>query len=202
MRILALDIGLTFGFSNGVAGEIPPRSGSIIVGQRGGDPHAAAAKFGAELRTQFFVFKNERPEMIVAEAPLHPSASYGGDALICQLLMHGALDDTAGAYAVPLRRVAIQSVRKHFIGAASVTPRTTGRQRTPKEREAARKAIKAAVLARAHLLGYFPRSISDTDRADACAVFDYAAAHYARAAPRSLHLFGESPASHSIEGQS
>lgn len=190
MRILALDIGLTFGFSNGVAGEIPPRSGSIIVGKRGGDPHEAAARFGAELRKQFFVFRNERPEMIVAEAPLHPSASYGGDALVSQLLMHGALDDTAGAYAVPIRRVAIQSVRKHFLGTASVTPRTKGRTRTAKEREAARKAIKAAVLSRAHLLGYFPRSIDDTDRADACAVFDYAAAHIARVAPRELAMFG------------
>jgi hypothetical protein len=47
------------------------------------------------------------------------------------------------------------------------------------------------VMQRAIALGYLPKGCRDWDRADACALFDFAAATYARTPPRELVFFGE-----------
>lgn len=190
MRILALDLATVAGFCFGEAGDMPPQSFSIRLAPRGADPHTASRALGPTLRDRFFRFKESWPEMIVAEDHLHPTASIGGDAIVSQVLLHGALNAIAAAYGVQVRRIPAATIRKHFCGKSSALPRGKG-ERTPKEKAEARKATKAMVVGRCHALGYFPNSVIDDNRADACAAWDWASANIARVAPRDLRMFGE-----------
>lgn len=178
MRILALDLATCTGFAFGEAGAVPD-SGSVRLARPGVDHHQASRALGTWVRKRFFTFKPSFPDLIIAEQFLDPSAQLHGAVVVTQLLLHGALDAVAACYGVEVRRHAASSIRKHFCGQAFALPRSK-QQRTPKEKAEARKATKAMVLSRCHMLGYFPRSVTDDNRADACATFDFAAATIAR----------------------
>ena len=190
MRILSLDLALVSGFAIGNAGEIP-RSGSIRLARPGSDHHAAARALGCALRDQFFKIASERPNFIIAEQFIDPSAQLSAAVVVTQLLLHGAVDAIAAAYGVEVRRVPAATIRKHFCGKSFALPRSKS-ARTPKEKAEARKATKAMIVNRCHVLGYFPRSVTDDNRADACAGFDWASMNIARAAPTEIVLFGAS----------
>jgi len=190
VRILSLDLARVAGFAIGEAGEVP-RSGSIRLAKPGADHHVAARTLAVVMRDQFFKLASERPDIIVAEQFMDPSAQLSGAVVVTQLLLHGAVDAIAAVYGVEVRRVPASTIRKHFCGKAYAMPRSRGVTRTSKEKAEARAATKAMIVQRCHVLGYMPRAVTDDNRADALAGFDWATAHIARAAPREFVLFGE-----------
>ncbi|MGD9544970.1 hypothetical protein [Methylocystis sp.] len=173
MLILALDIATYTGYALGRAGEIPA-SGSVRLKRPGEPADVAAFNMRAFLRDRLAL---ERPDLICIEHYLNPVAQKSADAVILQLMCFGVAVAEAMARDIRLEKPAPATVRKHFIGAANMGER---------------KATKAAVLNRARVLGYIPRDCRDDNRADACAIFSFASANYARRRPAELMMFGES----------
>ena len=126
----------------------------------------------------------ERPELVIYEAPLPIGAlmDVGDDGKIGYRsspktisLLNGLADGVeviCGPYGIRTAIGNVQTVRKHFLG-----------QARPEE-------PKAAVIKRCHLMGLMPDDCYDDNRADALALWDYAAATYGRRAPAELVLFG------------
>lgn len=176
MRIAALDIATVCGFCLGEAGAIP-QSGSVRLKRPGEPPEVAAFNMRAFLRDRFTL---ERFDLLAVEHFMNPAAQKSADAVILQIMCFGVAVAEGMARGMRIEAPYPSTVRKHFLGRANMGER---------------KETKAAVLNRAKALGYVPRDCRDTDRSDACAVFDFAAATYARTRPRELVLFGERAAS-------
>lgn len=186
MLIMAFDLGIRTGFACGRAGS-KPRVQTWIL-KRPGDPVSVAIKnFGRTLRD---VLSVETPDLIIREDFLHPSVHKSGDAAIASIKMDGAIELMAGLWGVRDESVNVNAVRKHFCDRSSAMPRTRG-EKTAREKAAARQATKDMVLNRAKTLGYLPRDCFDDNKADACAIFDFACATYAGVRPSELVMFGE-----------
>jgi hypothetical protein len=191
MLILALDLATRTGWVMGEADAPPPDL--TISGWRlrrtGQGPEVAAANLACYLRDLFSV--SGVPDLICVEAFMRPEAMMSADAAILAIALHFVVQGIAGAYGVRVESVTAQTIRVHFCGRASANPpRKKGQpRRTSREAAADREATKNMVWKRAVALGYFPRAEApDYDRSDASAVFDYAAATYARATrPFALH---------------
>jgi hypothetical protein len=80
-------------------------------------------------------------------------------------------------HGVPCRDAHVATVTKHFLGKG----RWAG----------GRAARKNAIVRRCQVLGYFGLDCRDDDRADACAVWDWASVTLARVPPREIRLFGD-----------
>jgi hypothetical protein len=126
-------------------------------------------------------FRADLPDLLVKEKPLSlgafASVNSSGANVRLTYGLHACVEAMCSRYRIRWHEESTDTVRKHF----------TGKSRYPSRDEA-----KAAVVARCHLLGYLPRDCHDDDRADACAIFDWAASQHRR--PEALHLFGEAPA--------
>ncbi len=187
MLIAAFDLARRMGFAIGRAGEIP-RAGAKLLASKDEPPAAGAQELGRFLRD---VMVLEKPDLVIAEHWLHPSAQPSGDAVLWQLHLHGALHGVLGCWqGIRFEHVAADTVRKHFCGRASAFART----KAPKDWRAkrdARQATKDMVIDRAVALGYLPKTRRDDDCADACALWDYASAHFARRPMQKLVMFGE-----------
>ena len=173
MLIWALDTATVMGFSAGQAGAIP-RSGSVRLKRRDDPPEVAAFNALCFLRDQWTL---ERPDLVCVEHFLNPVGQKSADAIILQLQVYGVVAALAQAYQAMFGSVHRATLLKHFIGVG----RTGDRAETKRQ-----------VIRRAIALGYVPADCRDADRCDACAVFDYAAATFARRPPKELVLFGES----------
>jgi hypothetical protein len=176
MKIAALDIATTCGFCFGDAGTIP-QSGSVRLKRPGEPPEVAAFNMRAFLRDRFTL---ERFDMLALEHFLNPVAQKSADAVILQIMCFGVAVAEGMARGMRIEAPHAATIRKHFIGRANMGER---------------KDTKAAVLNRAKALGYLPRDSKDDNAADAAALFDFAAATYARVPPRDLVFFGEGTAS-------
>lgn len=174
--IYALDLAIATGFAVGHPNTIP-RSGTVVLKKPSEDRAVALANLLSFLSREW---KEDRPGLVAVEAPMHLGAwaKIGNSEanVRMQYGLHGIVEAMCVRFGIPRVEEYAQTIRKHFMG-------------TPGRGE--RKATKAAVVNRCHLLGYFPRSCKDDNRADACAVFDWAAASLAKSPPRVLHLFGE-----------
>lgn len=189
MNILGLDLAQTMGFCQGDS-DAPPRateSGSILVVQA--DEHITQANVNLACWLRDRIRAN-RPALIAVEQWLDPSQQHSSSEVLSSLLLHGAVISVAGMAKIPLARVTVQTWRYHFCGRASYNPRSKVKL-TDKQKRENRKQNKLMVRDRAALLGYFPKTCWDYDRGDACGVYDWAVAKYARANPLELHLFGE-----------
>lgn len=173
MKILALDPATYMGFAIGHAGGDVPESGTVRLKKRDEGPDVAAFNALCFLRDKFVL---DKPDLVACEAILNPAGQKSADAIILQLMVYGVIAATCRAYRVRFEHVGRTTILKHFIGVG----RTGDRQTTKRE-----------VLKRAKALRYIPADCSDDNRADACALFDYASAHFARTQPRNLVLFGE-----------
>lgn len=174
--IMALDIGTRMGVAIGRPG-IVPASFAVRLKQRGEPAAVALANAVAFLAK---AIGEHRPSIIVKEAPpaLEGFAKMGNAAQTVRQTygLHAIAEAMAVRFAVPWHDVHNATARKHFLG---------------KGRLGSREETKRAVVARCHLLRYFGRDCLDEDRADACCVFDWAAAHLCGAPSAELHLFGE-----------
>jgi len=193
MRILALDLGSTkTGFAIGEAGSMPERNGSVKLRKSTQDAEFALSEVGKFLRDQFFMFEASRPDVVIVEDFLSKLTQGGSNARTIMVLgqMHGAVRGVAGLWGIDVRAVHGNTIKKHFIGAISAAPKTKGGA-TARARQEARQKTKEAIFARAVTLGYIPRGANyDEDRADACAVFDYASAVMFRMPPSGFQMFG------------
>ncbi len=172
MKILALDLAVVTGYAIGIAGEIP-QSGSVRLKRRDDPAEVAPFNMLAFLRDRFVL---DKPDLVAIEHYMHPVASKSADATILQLFCFGVAVAACQAYGLRYEAPRVDAIRKHFCG-----QRNAGN----------RGDTKRMVLARAKTLGYVPRDCTDDNRADACALFDFASAHYARVRPKALIMFGE-----------
>jgi hypothetical protein len=172
--IVGLDLGRKTGFAIGLPGETP-RSLSINLNKGKG---GRSVTFGNLIGFLDGEFRKERPALVVKEAPVSLQAfkTLGmGEAVVRgTYALHGIVEGLCARWKIPCREEHDATVRKHFIG---------------KGRLGKREATKAAVISRCWQLGYLPRGEHDEDRADACAVWDWACAHVAMIAPKELFLF-------------
>lgn len=175
--ILALDIATRCGFALGFAGAVP-RSGTVVL-KRPDEPREVAFS-NLIFWLNDTLGRQPRPALIVKEAPFHLGAfAKRGNSEAAVLLtygLHAVVEGVAHRWGVPVEDVSDQTVRKHFIG---------------KSRMGDRKQTKDAVVQRCRVLGLIPKDCKDDNRADACAIHDWAAATLAGRTPRELHLFGE-----------
>lgn len=188
MRILALDLAASCGWATGIAGETP-RASVWRLRKKGQDTETAARNLGVFLRDLFVL---ETPDLIAAEDFMSLAAQLSAASGEMALRLHGALDAVAGAYGIPVRRTGAATIRCHFIGQSTALPARKRNEppRTAKQKADAREATKRMVFKRAQALGYIERGAAENfDMSDALAVWDYAAATFARAS-RPLVMFG------------
>lgn len=176
MLIFALDLGQRCGFAASTVGD-SPRSGAVRLKKPGEHRAVALGNLVAWLNEEW---SRERPTLVVKEAPL-PLQAYrdrgnSEAAVLMAYGLHGVVEAMAARFGLRLEQAHPATIRKHFIG---------------KGRMGARKDTKAAVVQRAQLLGFMPKDCFDDDRADAIALYDWAAATHGGRAAKVLHLFGE-----------
>lgn len=176
--IFAMDLGTRTGFACGMPGSIP-RSGTMLLKQRGDKRSVAFGNLIAWLQAEW---TKQRPVIIVKEAalPLQGFKNTGNSEMGARMAygLHAVVDGMAARFGIYVTDMHPATVRKHFIGSG---------------RMGDRDLTKGAVINRARLLKMIPRDCLDTDRADACALWDYAAAMIGGKAigASELHLFGE-----------
>jgi len=172
VKILAIDPATILGFAYGESGDIP-KSGSVRLKGRGDSVDVAAFNALAFLRDTFVL---DKPDLCCIEHYMNPVAQKSADAIILQIMVFGAIVAVCRSYGVRVEAPHRATVLKHFIGKANMGERALTKQ---------------AVIKRAIALRYVPHGCSDDNRCDAVALFDFAAATFARAAPRELVFFGE-----------
>ncbi len=159
MIILAIDPGTKCGFAVGNSAKVPV-SWSVHLSSTH-SPEDLAATFGSMI---LGLTRKHRPELVAIERFISPVAQPSGAPVITSLMLHGAVAAICGILKVPLVSISPATWRKHFLGSV------------PK----GRKEVKTAAVKRAQLLRYVPPDCADQDRAEACGIWDYSAAHYGR----------------------
>lgn len=173
MRLLALDLATVTGFAVGPPGKIE-RSGSVRLKKPKEEPFVAGENIGMFLRDMFVL---DKPSHIVIEAPLPVGATPGGEAAILQWGVAFVVSAMAKFYCMDFRTANATRVRQHYTG---------------KSRWGSREEGKRRVIERARLLGHMPADCADDNRADACAVHDFASfTWFGAKPPAKLVLFGE-----------
>jgi len=188
MRILALDLGRRTGVAAGDSGflrKLAPPPDMQVLRLRGTSTEDRVRYFSRWLSLRLY---DSKPDLIVTERPLNPVAQKSASAAVDMLAYYFCLHAVAASFEIAVYAVPIMSSRKHFTGVASATP-VRGRKRTAKEAANARTFINETVLKRAILLGYLSEGSKDWDQANACCLFDFAAANYAHTSPGELVMF-------------
>jgi Holliday junction resolvasome RuvABC endonuclease subunit len=175
--ILALDLATATGFAFGGDGACPV-SGTVILKK---PPEPQDVAFGNMQAWLTEKLESVRPVLIVKEAHL-PLQGFrdrfnSQKSVEMALGLNGVVRGIAHRFGVPVEDIHPATVRKHFLGVGRVGNR---------------EETKAAVVKRCHMLKLMPATCFSHDRADALAIFSWAAATYGRRAPRELVMFGES----------
>lgn len=178
-RLATLDLSTRAGFAFGAPGRVP-RSGTVKLKDRSDPPAAAARNLGCFLRDQFTL---ERPDLVVYEAAFSAAAmlDMGNSSRTADLSWQlvGAVEAVCGCYGIRTETAHVQTVRKHFTG---------------KGQWGGRDEAKRQTIARCHLLRLFPTDCRDDNRADACAIFDWASHALCKVQPKAIVMFGEAVA--------
>lgn len=174
MIIMGIDPATVLGYAIGPTDAIP-RSGAVRLKKPNEDRDIAPFNALCFLRDTWTL---DKPDLVVIEHFMNPAAQKSADAIILQIEVYGVIVALCRAYGVPYEAPHRMTVVKHFIG------------QQPKQDRA---ALKAKMVQRAILLGYMPKGATDDNRADACALWDWGAATFARKVPRELVMFGERP---------
>jgi hypothetical protein len=173
--ILALDLGVALGVCLGAPGSMPESYSVRLRTPR----ESADIAFATLHKLVSERLADGTITAVVKEAPISldgfANLTNSQATVRTTLGYHAIVEAACVAAGVPWTEVHVTTVRKHFLG---------------RGRFADRAEAKAAVVRRCQLLGYMPRDCADDNQADACAVWDWAAAHVART-PGAFHLFGE-----------
>lgn len=202
MRILALDISSTTGWALGNAGEKPRVGVERLVPEKLKNEYGEKAKtierlnhatdhIAGFIRDICFV-ESERPDLIIYEAAMAPFEDNAVDenghpirqrkirrsveSITLPIMATAAVRAIARCYGIDRELAWPATWRKHFLGRSNFGDRDETKRQT---------------LTRCRLLGYDERSWRDDNAADACGIFNYAAAVYGRAQERELRLFDE-----------
>lgn len=160
MKILAFDLATKTGIAFGEVGG-KPKAGSVSLGATEDERYAKAISLCGNLIERY------TPDLIAIEAPVGgANASAFLIGIIACVRGEAKRKGTRTVLYFP------STVRKHFLGKA-----LTARDFPSKNHAAAKKAIKGAVMARCHLLGW---DVKDGDAGDAAALWDYACAMESR----------------------
>src|SRR5262245_53811988 len=156
--VLGLDLGVKLGVAYGIPATVPHSTSLRLKGSE--QPPAAAF---AALRTSLKRLLQEyRIGLVVKEAPIALEAFArlaNSEATVRTTYgYHAIVEEACEVAGIPCHEVPVITVRKHFLGRGTFEDRETA---------------KAAVVRRCQLLRYLPRDCEDTDRADACAVWDW-----------------------------
>ncbi|MDE4303594.1 hypothetical protein PXK30_09745 [Phaeobacter gallaeciensis] len=176
MRILALDIATQTGIAVGDSGS-QPRAWSISLGEapdRGRlskDAKAAldGRRFSNALKMTQGLIEHHSPDLIVVEAAIG-----GAKASHYLIGLVACVRGCAANRGVTCKPANLSTVRKHFLGRAI----SVNDFPYLKSKDAKKKAIKREVLKRCELLKWDVDG--DDDAADACAIWDWACAEFAR----------------------
>ena len=162
MKIVALDIATRTGIAVGEAGGRPVWSevdlGKVPNGRR----------FSNVLRLTHELIAQHKPDLIVVEAAI------GGPKASAYLIgLVACVEGCAFNRSVAFEKAHLGTIRKHFLG-KSLSVKSFPGLKAPD----AKRAIKAQVIGRCHVLGW---KVDTDNQADACALWDYAGATYGRA---------------------
>lgn len=176
--IIGLDIARVMGVAEGEPGAMSPASYTWTLGKPRGGLAAQCTELVRQLNRRL---RTEPKVVLVAKEACFTLASFRDHGVSEEVVrsafgLHAVVLGICGVYGIPCRDVPVATVTKHFTG---------------KIRWGGRAERKRAVIARCHLLGYLPGDCDDDNRADALAVFDWAASTLARVPPKELRLFGE-----------
>ena len=180
MRIMGLDLATNTGWCLGAPDE-RPRVDTKRLMTKSDVVEVAAENLGRFIRDVCFI-ESERPDLIVYEAPISPFAGHADqrqrsiESIVMPPELVGAVRGGAACYGIRCIGAHAATIRKHLIGRANM---------------AGRDATKNAVIDRCHVLKLLPPSCRNDNMADACAVWEYACAKYARKRSAELILFGE-----------
>lgn len=184
-HLVALDVGRLLGVAVGAPGMIPTSYTVTLAKPSAGLP----AQLGNLIAVMDILLTGRdprdpgspagpKPAMVVKEAALTLAAFSDhrvAEAVVrSAFALHGVIAGMCVRHGVECRDANEATVTKHFTGNA---------------RWGGRAARKAAIVRRCQALGYFGRDVNDDDRADACAVFDFASHTFARVSPKELRLF-------------
>lgn len=187
MILQAFDLAGRTGIATGSPGAVPKIYAAQLKLKKTEEAVDVAWRFGRFL-DEFWTFN--RPDLIVVEDFMHPTASENGAATIYALLLRGALQGAAGRIGVPVRSIHMSSARLHFCGRSSAHPRRQGKPRTNAQKAQDREDTNMMVWRRAVTLGYFGRGdVPDFDKGSAACLFDYASANWCNARLQTFELF-------------
>jgi Holliday junction resolvasome RuvABC endonuclease subunit len=172
MRLMSIDSATILGFAIGEPGTIP-RSGAVRLKKPSQDRDLAAFNCLCFLRDTWVL---DKPDLVCVEHFMSPAASKSADATILQIELYGVIVAMCQAYGIAYHSVQPATWRKHFCGQANAGERN---------------ATKDMVLRRARALKYVPADCQENNRADACGIYDWAAATLCRSIPKTLVLFGD-----------
>jgi hypothetical protein len=188
--IMALDIATKTGWAYGPPGKVV-KSGSVNLRSSKDDPISTITNNIGFFLANFVVW--DPIEEIVVEAAKPAGEGAGGNAVVIAWGCLSVVEFFAACKKIPVRYVANNTLKKHFIGKAYVEAPPTFKPNLRDRSERNRQYGKLLMIERARLLGYLPIDCNDDNRADACGLHDYASHKFHRsAAPRELKLFGQS----------
>ncbi len=178
-KIFALDLGSRLGYAFGAPGGGIPVSGTRQIKTVG---ELAGTGGGNLMHWLNGLWSKDRPALVVKEAPFSLAAFKEANSSQASVYLtyglHVVVESMCNRFGVHCKDVHAATVRKHFIG----------RQGT-----GTREGTKDAVIRRAQLLKYLPKHCYDAYRADALAIWDWAAAALGRIGGE-LYLYGENAA--------
>lgn len=200
MKILALDPATHTGWCWGET-DSAPKSGWVDLRPNKGDPASLVPyRLMGFLRD---VGSYGLPDLIVYEEPIAIGAltkfdrPQNEETAKMPYYLESAIFIWCIAKNVEFRAVHQATYRAHFLG--------KGRKTDPSlSKDKKRLELKKLMLERAKLLGYIGKDRFPTradasdglyDQADACGLWDYAAATWGKRIERELHMFGEQAAS-------
>jgi hypothetical protein len=158
--IYALDLGVNIGIAEGNVDEARPDSCAFALKLAEEGPEVALA---ALLNQLTWDWEAVRPALVAVEAPLHLGgfAKLGNAEATVRLQygLHAIVQAVAVKFQTRLVAERSDTIRKHFLGVGRIGTRAE---------------TKTAVVKRCHMLGYLPKDCLDDNRADACAVWDWA----------------------------
>ena len=163
MLVMAFDIATSTGVALGRPGSVP-RTTTINLGVR----CDADAKIMKLVSAASVLIRKYKPDLVVYEAPV------GGQ------IKNTFLVELAACFRIQVKQmglrcelVASSTARKHFVGRSLTLKDFPGRSKAAQQ-----AALKQVIIDRCYLLGWY---VKTDDAADACAIWDYACATYARA---------------------